>query len=249
MRSTRFALFGSILLLGSGLQAQAPTPSKDLTLLNLPLSSDPLVRNRIPLTEALSEVGVQVREGYVLFGIEVHLKEDKEPTVSMNLPADSTLGEALREILAQLPNYKYEIAGTRLINIYPEGAKTNPENVLNIRVQRFDVVNEPPATLLSTPQLFIAELNKRLTVPPRAGEPTGSIGPTMRPVGGTRVTLRLRNVTVRGILNSVSEETAQAPSEFRPLGWVYSFQPNPASPVGGTHAWTFHWSVPSNWKR
>ncbi len=249
MRSARLALFGSILLLGPALQAQAPTRSQDSTLLKLPLSSEPLVRNRIPLTEALSEVGVQVREGWVLFGVEVRLKEGKEPIVSLHLPPNSTLGEALEQMFREAPDYKYEVAGAHLINIYPEGAKTNPENVLNIRVQRFDVVNEPPSSVLSAPQRFIPELNKRLTAPPRAGEPTGTAGPVMRPVGGPRVTLHLRNVTVRQILNSVSEATQHSPAGFRPLGWVYSFQPDPASPVGGTHAWTSHGSVPSNWKR
>ncbi|MFQ5664111.1 MAG: hypothetical protein ACE5HL_09780 [Terriglobia bacterium] len=216
--------------------------------MNLPIFPVRLVRENIALTEALAEVGVRVREGYVLFGIEVHLKEGKEPTVRLELEPGSTLGDALRQIFRQLPNYRFEIAGERLINIYPVGAKEDPDDILNVHVARFDVVDEQPSSLLSRPKDFIPELKDRLT-PERTGPPRPSGYFGVVPTGtGPTVTVHLRNVTVRQILNAVTEAMEEFPPDYMPVGWVYSFEGDPASPIGGEHSWMFHWSVPSSWK-
>jgi hypothetical protein len=229
-------------------EPQGPTKSQGSALLRLPLSSDPLVRGKIPLTTALSEVGVQVRNGFVLFGIEVLLKDGKEPTVNLDLPSNSTLGNALEQIFRQLPDYSFQTVGHHLINIWPKGAGADPKNILNLRVERFEVVNEPPSSVLSMPQRFIPELYRVLT-DTQVGRPSGTAGSIKRPVGGPRVTLHLRNVTVRQILNSVSEASEQSPVEFMPLGWVCSVQPDSTARGGVRSVWRIHWSVPSNWKQ
>ncbi len=216
--------------------------------LALPIFPTPIVRKRIPLTKALSEVGVEIRHGYVSFGIEARLKDGEEPSVDLSIQPGSTVGDALHQILRQLPEYRFEVVSDHLIGIYPAGAKEDPNDLLNLHVSRFDVVSEDPGALLSRPQDFIPELKGRLT-PRRAGgpQPGGTGGDELRGVG-PGITLHLRNVTVRDILNAVSEATEKFPPNLSPVGWVYSFQPDPNLPAGGVHSWMFHWSAPSNWK-
>jgi hypothetical protein len=70
----------------------------------------------------------------------------------------------------------------------------------------------------------------------------------MGQIGEPRVTLHLRKATIREILNAVAQATEQFPPQYFPLGWVYSFQPDPTSPIGGLHSWKPLYSVPPNWK-
>lgn len=248
MEWRRFAVsLGVLVALQSG-HAQTVTKAGQADLLQLPLFPVHLVRKDIPVTRGLEEVGIEVRNGYVVFGVELHLKGGKEPLVSLDLPPGSKLGDALRQILRQLPEYGYEVVGQHVVNVYAAKMKNDPRSVLNLRVERFDITNEQPSSVLSQPQLFIPELRQRLT-PAMSGSPrpTGTAGVIVR---GTEppVSLHLRNVTLRQILSAISEATEGSPSNYSPLGWVYSFEPNPALPAGGKHSWMWLISVPHNWK-
>ena len=239
-----------ISLLGLAMCCGAQTGIPEAGLLNLPIFPAPVVRHGIPLTKALGDVGVYVRNGYVLFGVELRLKNGQEPTVNIDLKPGSTLGDALRQIFKQVRGYTLEIASEHVINVYPTGAKLDPEDVLNLRIGRFDAVDLQPASILSRPQDFIPELKARLT-PKQTGppQPGGSIGPGLGVGGGgPTITLHMRESTVRQILNAVSEAMEQFPPNYQPTGWIYSFRPDSSSPIGGIHTWQFHWSVPHNWK-
>lgn len=216
-------------------------------LLNLPLFPVPVSFTKIPITKALAEVGIRLRNGYVLFGIEVYLENGSEPMVDVKLKPPASLGEALRQIFRQIPEYKFEVISDHLINVYPSLAKQDPFNVLNTRVQRFEVVDEQADGILYSPGDFIPELNERLIPKRGPPQPSGYSGPGLRSIG-PGVTLHLENVTVRQVLNAVSEATTEFPANYSPLGWVYLFEPDPTSPVGGKHSWTVHWSAPSTWK-
>jgi hypothetical protein len=217
-------------------------------LLDLPLFPTSLVRTNIPLSKALSEIGVKVRGGYVLFGIELLLRDGKEPNVNLNLEPGSTLGTALKQVFDQLPDCRFEVVSDHLVNVFPVGAKRDPKDPLNLRLTRFDAVAAHPDHIIAKPDDLIPELRALLT-PKRpmtsegygyADKPLISMGPT--------ATFHLRNVTVRDILNAASEATEQYPAKRSPLGWVYSFSPDSKSPLGGIHSWGVHWSVPANWK-
>ena len=99
----------------------------------------------IPLTKALALVGLNTKGTYFLFGVEVILKEGKEPTVSLDLKEGSTVGTALDSIISQLPDYEYEVVDSHLINVFPQAAKRDLKDLLNIQVPRFDVVDQPVA--------------------------------------------------------------------------------------------------------
>jgi hypothetical protein len=234
----------SVLILALALSVQATADEPDP--LGLPLFPVPIVRQNVPLTQALSDVGAHVRNGYAQFGIELRLKDDREPQVNVDLKPGSTLGDALRQIFQQVPGYTFDVVSEHLIDIYPVGANKDASDLLNLRVPFFDAVDAQLGDILTRPQEFIPELKARL-VRRRPGEPGGVLGGPLSSVGPT-FTLHLRRVTVRQILNAVSQATEKFPAERSPLGWICSFKADPTLPAGGVYTWDVHWSVPHDWK-
>jgi hypothetical protein len=242
----KIALICLVLLITAGesfcQKTSAPVGVDPLTLR---LSHGPLVLQNVPLTRALREIGFQIERGYVLFGAEVQLQDGKEPNVTLDLPKGSSLQSALEQALRQIEGYKFKVEGEHLINIYPKDAESDPKDLLNTRVERFTVVDKPPSLLLATPQSYIPALHARLTL---AGQPSGTAGSVMGQVGEPRVSLELQNVTVRQILNAVTEATEQFPRKYFPLGWAYFFEPPSASSAEAKHYWRSLFSASSNWK-
>ncbi len=215
--------------------------------LDLPLSPGPIVAQGITLSKALDEIGAMARHGYVLFGVEQRLRKHRPPKVNLNLRAGSTLRDALGQVARQLPDYKFRIVSRHLINVYPAGANHDPDNVLNTRVARLDLVVKP-GSIFSHPQDFIPELNERLHPEAAGAQPSGRIGEVME---GTEqsVTLHLTDVTVREILNAVTEEWLKsAEGAQMPVGWLYSYDPD-AAPPSEKHAWGFQFGLPDDWKK
>ena len=244
------ACVGLIWLLGLAVSIRPEEQKRvdERSVLSLPIFPAPTIRDKIPFTQALGVVGAYVQKGYVLFGVELRPKDGQEPLVNVNLQPGTNLGDALRQVIDQVPGYQFQVVSAHMINVYPAGTEKDPQNVLNTIVRQFDADNLYPSDLLSRPQDFIAELKARL-VPKKSKvpQPGGYIGPGITG-GGPTVTLHLKNVTVRQILNAVSEAMEQFPPNLEPVGWLYSFQPDPNSPIGGKHSWMFLWSAPRNWK-
>jgi hypothetical protein len=247
MRTTVLSLFW-ILTLGIAIQAQKPESHDEQRILDLPLFPADIVRNHIPLTQALGAVGASVQGGFILFGLELHSKDGLEPVVTVNLPPESRFEDGLRQIMGQIPGYEYEVVSEHMINIYPAGAKKNPADLLNTPVPKFDVVDVDPGGVLTRPADFIPELATRLRPKTSTGaQLSGIVGSVLR--SNVTITLHLKDTTVRRILNAASEATEQFPPDLQPIGWTYLFQPDPASPIGGKHSWAFLFSAPRNWKR
>jgi hypothetical protein len=245
MRGEKTVVSTLILALGFSIQAAAD----ESALLKLPLFPVPIVRQHVPLTRALADIGVFARDGYVLFGVEVRVKDHEEPVVDVNLPPGSTLGDGMRQVLAQLPDYTFRVVSAHLINVLPQQADRDPNDLLNILVARFDVVDQHPARIFSAPDDFIGELTVRLR--PAGG---GVVASILEGVNDPRITLHLRNVTVRQIFNAVTEATENFPEQWQPLGWVWlfnddpTFKTDPHLPAGGRYSSSFLSSVPQDWK-
>jgi hypothetical protein len=213
----------------------------------------PLVRaatsQAIPLRTALEELGSSVSGGYVLFGLEEQLSDGKEPVVNLNINGDSRLGTALRDVLAQLPTYEMEVISDHLINLRPKGDKRNPDNILNLRVASFDAVSKPAYAILDAPQEAIPELHAALRPKPEPGRQLIEIYSGGHH-GGPPVTLHLKDVTVREILNATSVATEAHYGDHilgqYPRGWVYSFNPSP-SPGSSKYSWRSLFSMPPEW--
>ncbi len=220
---------------------------RSVSPLDLPLlPTEP--RESVPLQEALSTLGHSPREGFVLFGLEEQLTDGKEPTVNVNIRPDTTMGAALGEILAQLPPYEMEVVSDHLIDLHPKGAKEDPNNILNVQVQSFDAVSKHAYGILEAPQDFIPELKQALRPKPEPGKQLIELyfGGYH---GGPLITLHLKDVTIRDILNAASVATEPSFEDHKPeapRGWVCVFNP---SPPRGNSKYSFRtlFAMPSYW--
>lgn len=246
MRRTCILTLLACCLVSSALRGAAP--GKTASPLRLRIAG-PLTQKKTALTQALAELGRHCQGGYLLFGVEVQLRQRKEPPVDVDVPAGGTVGAALGQILRQLPGYRVAVVSQHLINIYPAGAETDPDDALNLRIKQFDVSSRPPDVIMNLPTMFMPGLAERLaqrkTGPPLPVESRGewieSVGP--------KVTLHLRNMTVREILNRVSEASEELLAKYLPLGWVASLRPDPALATGWAYSFRAFLTVPSTWKQ
>lgn len=224
------------------------TPAEN-QILKVHLFPTPFKDEAICFTCALGEIGVRLQGGYVLFGVEMREKGGKEPTVDLNVAEGATLGEALLDVLRQMPGYKMQVISDHMIDIYPQGARDDPKDALNLHVKKFDFVDDRPSTLLGYPQAYIAELAK-LLVQRSKGPPYPVEYPGFMLINGLepRATLQLQNVTVRQILNAASEAAQAFPADHPPLCWSSTFHADSAWAVGGTYSWRAFACVPRNWK-
>jgi hypothetical protein len=202
----------------------------------------------LPLTDALASIGSRVEGGYGLFGVEVRLKEGKEPEVTLPRESGSNLGTALREVLAQIPDCDMQVIAPRLIEVLPRGAKDDPNDPLNIQVAGFSVTNKLATAILDGPDRLIPELQAALS----AGQPrpTNGIEVYSRPYTppAMRITLHLQGVTVRQSLDAVVLATEQILADDQPYGWVYLVNSDD-TPGLPKHTFKLHVSVPGNWRK
>lgn len=213
-------------------------------LLDLPLVESPAWKS-IVLSNALGQLGSCVQEGYVLFGLEETLQGGKEPTVSFQVKPGMALGDSLREILAQLPPYDVEIVSDHLIDLRPAGAKQDPNNILNLRIPNFDAVSMKAYSILDAPRDVIPPLNEALTPKPEPGKRVITLyfGGYH---GGPMITLHLKNVTVREILNATAVASERSTPAEKPRGWLYALDPEPRAGKP-RHSWGSLLSLPRDW--
>ncbi len=243
MRKTPLAklalITGSVLLSVGLLRGQEAPP------LDLPTAHCPAL-NSVGLSDALSKLGVCVGQGYVLFGLDEVLHDGKEPTVDLQLRPGETVGSALRGILAQLPTYELGVVSAHLIDLRPVGAEKDNNDLLNLRVPRFDVVSKSAFAVLNGPRRLIPELDQALTPRAQAGKQVLTLY-----FGGYQgdlfVTLHLLNATVRDILNATVVASEPFAPQKNPEGWVYAFDPGQSPESGHRHTWRTLFSLPRDW--
>ena len=204
--------------------------------------------NRLPFTEALKAGAMGMRSHFADFGIELaDADHPVQPTVLVSPPADGTLGAFLRGVFRQMPGYEYEAVSEHLISVYPKGAKDDPNDLLNVKAPQFDVDNAQAGPILGFPDLFIPELHAKVS-PVQPGQPQ-QIAIYVGPVAvGPKVTVHLRNVTVREILNAVAVATESPRDNGKddaPYGWIYR-----TTTKTGEHRpyWGVFASWPPNWR-
>ncbi|MEJ2010452.1 MAG: hypothetical protein P8Z30_20255 [Acidobacteriota bacterium] len=204
----------------------------------------------IPLSHALGQLGGCVEGGYVLFGLEQTLRDGKEPAIKisrLDIKQGTALGAALKQILRQLPPYEIEVVSDHLIDLYPKGAKKDPENLMNLRVSAFDTSDKDAYTILGNPRVVIPALDAALTPKPEPGKRllTLYFGGYHPP--GPPVTLHLKNATVRDILNAAAVASERFFPDKEPLGWVYTFDPAKSLVSGYRYTWGTLYSLPNGW--
>ena len=202
----------------------------------------------IALRDALGQLGGCVSGGYVLFGLEEVLKDGKEPVVDLQVKPGTTVGTALKEILRQLSPYEVEVTSEHLIDLYPKGAKTDPDNLMNLRIPAFNATGKDAYTILGAPRDVIPTLNAALTPKPEPGKRllTLYVGGYHPP--GPPVTLHLKNASVRQVLNAATVASESSFPERDIRGWVYTFDPAKPLSTGYRYTWATLYSLPYGWK-
>ncbi len=180
----------------------------------------------------------------VVFGFE------KSPTDHDNTPQrltlsmeNVTLKKVLDAIVRLDTRYEYRISPSgRIIMVYPEKALEDKGNLLNVQVRQIEVdLVEFPQTLIRSCHLWIPELketlyNRRQQYRNASNGPSGVVSSLIKGnAPAPKVQLRLRDQTVRSILNEIaawSQENAAAMGWRHGCGWKYECTPNERSPSG-----------------
>lgn len=217
--------------------AQGPTSRAAQNLQEAPLQlkvSSYKVRSA-SVVDALRRLRSQVGPELVIFGLEVApFFEAPATNLTLTLQA-GTVKDVLDGIILQDPRYTYQVIDSRLIHVFPGEARTDPSNLLNIKVKRFTVSDAPYDLLLKYPQYHIAELEVELMRRSKAG---GYAGSMVGGAGAPRITLDLQDVTVRDVLNRIAQETEKFSGPvFSPTGWIYMFRIDTSVPLGGHPQW------------
>ena len=168
--------------------------------------------------------------------------------VDLSIPPYTSAEEGLRRIFKQLPEYTFAVLSHHLVSVYPRSAMADRADPLNLKVKRFDVEGERAGTILTWPDRFIPELKNRTAAALPESEKAHHIDIYVGSVAvGPLVTLHLRHVTVRQILNAVSEATEKAAPKEGAWGWVYSPVPKSPSGKGVADYWRLFGTAPHNW--
>jgi len=227
--------------------ATAQTPASDKFGVMKKLIEAPVVTGRRTFTQALGDGAIAMRSHFLTFGIELADGDyPEERMVMSSQPRGGTVGEFLEDIFRQVPTYEYEVVSEHTVSVYPRGAKEDPNDILNLRIPRFDVDGEDAGVVLVFPQQFIAELRAKLA-PPTPGQDqifvySGPVSP------GPKVTLHLRDMTVREILNAVTVATENPKGNGRddyPCSWIYRTRTHTGEVKPN---WGAFFSLPPNWR-
>jgi Tfp pilus assembly protein PilP len=222
----------------------------------------------VSIAEALVKLRAQDYR-HVLIGFEQvpHREGEKRAPISLKIDA-GTLGNVVQRLCQADPRYEYQVVESPvgqpklkgfMIEVRPRGAVNNPADILNMRVGDYEVdSNITAAGAISRISQDAPELREYLERKAeewaqRKGTHSGEIGAIMSGnMVPPRFTLRLRDVTVRQILDAISLKSIEIYREEPdvdsrgmrgkpyPTGWRYNFVINPdaSTGIGGIPEWT-----------
>jgi len=236
----RCALF--LLLLTPVNQVNAADTAADIAKVHL--TGVPLIFDNVPLTDALGRIGISIDGGgFVLFGVEVIAEDGQEPRISARIPAGSTLSDALTQVVQAVPDYTFTAIAPHLVNVLPRESVSDPNDLLDLQIPRFELRNVSPSNFLSNPARFIPELKAALS---RGKHPGCEIGPGLSDKA-PGITLSLGNSTLREAMNRVSAATISSAerNEGSAFGWVYQRERFPSA-THPAEVWRVHgvWQAP-----
>jgi len=223
------------------------SPQSPQAILETHLFPAPITFKHDPLSSALGKIGVGEAENFVLFGIEIEKQNGEEPKVEGEIPVGATLREALETVLGQV-KYTFEVVSPHLVNVYPIGAKSDPNDILNLQVKNLNLSNVSPSNFLSNPPRYVSSVADAVN----RGKPKGcaiGLGLSDKRPG---ISLQASNVTLRQAMNLVSAKSIGEAIEGKSIafGWLYFHD---SSPKGGISAdsWRVHdaWDPAKHMKR
>lgn len=75
------------------------------------------IDHKLPLSQALAQLGMRVQGGYISFGIDV--RGIPEPEVELKVAEPVRLGVALAQVVGQANGYTYQPISEHVIDVYP----------------------------------------------------------------------------------------------------------------------------------
>ncbi len=246
-------LLGCLAFVSTGAYATS-AQGKEETLLDLKVKYFKV--EDVSMFKALERLRLQ-NPSEILIGFEEvpTLRHEQHAGISLER-TNTSVREIVEALIASDPRYSYELIGKTLINVMPKGAKKDPNNLLNIFVSKFSVDKEItiPALVHSvdeySPELQSLLAQKRrdhYEALKRAGKVPGGTAGSI--ISGNapkpRVTLELKNITVREILNSIILYSAEHADVLLPgwgngVSWRYQFvmDANASTGLGGFPRWS-----------
>jgi hypothetical protein len=146
-------------------------------------------------------------------------------------------------VLATNPEYTFQVIGPHLIDVFPQNASRDPNDILNVPIAALELSNIVPSNFLLNPARYIPELKLALS----GNVPRGcSIGPGLSGIG-PEISVHIEDSTVRKALNLVSQASINAALQNRgsASGWVYLHEKFPSEALK-EHKWDFGnvWRLP-----
>ena len=206
------------------------------------------VAHKVPLTEALSEIGMRVQDGFVSFGVEIRAPE---PVVELYVPEKASLKLVVRGLVSQVPGYTSAIVSDHLIDIYPASTESDQNHPLNLRVAKIHLGEISAMNLFANPGQYVPEL-KVWQQKDKSPQLCGNIGPGLNSMSSALIHLDLDDVTLKQVLDAaaIADSTLRDVAATRnqpPVGWVLRSNVDPAT--GKIQwDWSFSATVPRNWR-
>jgi hypothetical protein len=247
---------------GAAWRAQEPAASPggaaELRILDVHVKSFKV--ERASMAEALLALR-SADVDHIVIGFErlPHLPGAKGGPISLDVHG-ATVGEIIRRLCELDPRYEYAAPEAVMIDVWPKGAKNNPNDLLNFKVPAYDVdANVWPFNLIEHIDQDIPALRSFMErkheewLRKMGNPPGGSMGSILSGnAPPPRFTLSLRNLTIRQILDAISLKTIhgfksgaryEAPgfhaTRLTPTGWEYDFvvAPDASTGLGGYPSW------------
>jgi len=179
---------------------------------------------RVPLFEvenatmekALTELKFRWRIQVCLEKVPKESEDEKEATISVKLE-NATVREVLEALVKADPRYYWEVyesyldKSASLINILPVDAKADPNNPMNIKVEKAMIKDATPYSAIAGIDYWIPELVRKL-------HPHGVLGHAFYGIGAKvkvfKIYFEFEGLTVREILNEIALRSGG-------LGWIF----------------------------
>lgn len=168
------------------------------------------------MEEALAELKLRWKIQVCLEKAPKESEDEKEVPISVKLH-NVTIREILDTLVKVDPKYSWEVyqsyldRSATLINILPVGARDDPNNLMNIKVEKAVVRDMTPYNAINQIHYWVPDLAKKLHPGRSGGSGIYGIGSKVRIF---KIYFEFEDLTVREILNEIALRSGG-------LGWVF----------------------------
>ena len=212
-----FFLLGSFSYSANAQQSSKPLKAKlSITVTDYDNQQKPLIQTLLAVA----------RDHHIPMGIERVVREAVEKPITVKLKK-GTVASILNECMKQLPNYTWSIQN-EIVQIWTGNENKQSSNLLNSIIPSFEITNRSldHANFMLRGMLF-----NQINPPPKSGSGVAGsyIGNTAL-TEGKKITLKVRNASVRSILNQLVSLHGEAV-------WIARVEPERMSTLPSAGLW------------